>query len=160
MKKNWLIAEYKSNQVKRVERNLLIQEFEYYLPKITIKKNNLNPVKEILFPGYIFVHSSPEDYIAIKYTKGIKNIIQFGKSISYISIDEIQSMQMAEEKSKKNPICPQIQIGQDAFISEGSLKGSMVKICSLPSKERVDVLFTFLGSLRRATIPTKDLSFY
>ena len=69
-------------------------------------------------------------------------------------------MQMAEEKSKKNPICPEIQIGQDAFISEGSLKGSMVKICSLPSKERVDVLFTFLGSLRRATILTKDLSFY
>ena len=159
MKKKWLIAEYKSNQVKRVETNLLNQKFNYYLPKITIKKNNLNPVKEVLFPGYIFVHSSPEDYIAIKYTKGIKNIIQFGKSISYISIDEIQSMQMAEEKSKKNPICPQIQIGQDAFISEGSLKGSMVKICSLPSQERVGVLLTFLGSMRRVTIPIKDLIF-
>ena len=90
---------------------------------------------------------------------GIKNVIKFGDNISYISNEEIKSMQMAEETSKIDPIAPQIQIGKDVLISKGSLMGSMVKICSLPSRERVAVLFTFLGSMRRVTIPIKDLTF-
>ena len=159
MKKKWLIALYKGNEVKRVQSNLLNQNFDYYLPKITVKKNNSNSKEEVLFPGYIFVNICLENYSSLKYTLGIKNIIKFGGNVSCISNEDIQSMQMAEINSKIDPIASQIQIGQSAFISKGSLKGSMVKICSLPSKERVGVLHTFLGSMRRVTIPKKDLIF-
>ena len=162
MKNKWLIALYKINEVKRVETNLLNQEFNFYLPKITITKINSNTKEEVLFPGYIFVNTSSENYSALKYTKGIINIIKFGNNIPHISDDEIKAMQMAEESSKLVPVVPvasQIQVGQDAFISKGSLKGSMVKICSLPSKKRVGVLLSFLGSVRRVIIPEKDLIF-
>jgi citrate lyase synthetase len=90
---------------------------------------------------------------------GIKNIIKFGDNISIISDKEIAAMQMAEEASKIDPIASQIQIGQDAIIAKGSLAGSIVKVCSLPSKERVGILLSFLGSLRSITIPEKDLIF-
>ena len=159
MKKKWFIALYKSNEVKRVERNLLNQNFDFYLPKITIRKINNDPKEEILFPGYIFVSTCLENYPALKYTMGIKNIIKFGDTISYISSEDIISMQMAEEASKIEPLASQIQLGQEAIISEGSLKGSIVKICSLPSKKRVGVLLTILGSMRRIAIPEKDLIF-
>ena len=159
MKKNWLVATYKINEVRRLERNLLNQKFDYYLPKITTKKINSNPKEEILFPGYIFINISFINYSALKYTMGIKNIIKFGDNISCISNDEIEAMQMAEERSKIYPVTPQIQIGQDAMIAKGSLAGSVVKVCSLPSKERVGILLSFLGSLRRVTIPEKDLIF-
>jgi transcriptional antiterminator RfaH len=159
MKKKWLIALYKSNEVKRLESSLKNQKFDFYLPKITKKKINSNPKEEVLFPGYIFINTSFENYSALKYTMGIKNIIKFGNNIPCISNEEIKSMQVVEETSKIHPVALQIQIGQDALISNGSLKGSMVKICSLPSKERVGVLLTFLGSIRRVTIPKTDLSF-
>jgi len=159
MNKKWLIALYKNNEVKRVESNLSNQKFDFYLPKITIKKINTKPKVEVLFPGYIFVNTSFENYSALKYTMGIKNIIKFGDNISCIASEEIKAMQMAEEKSKIDPVASQIRIGQEVFISKGSLKGSIVKICSLPSKERVGVLLTFLGSIRRVTIPEKDLLF-
>jgi transcription antitermination factor NusG len=157
MKKNWLVATYKINEVRRVESNLLNQKFDYYLPKITTKKINSNPKLEILFPGYIFVNISFINYSALKYTKGIKNIIKFGDNISCISEEEIEAMQMAEETSKIDPVASQIQIGQDVMIAKGSLTGSIVKVCSLASKERVGVLLSFLGSVRRVTIPEKDL---
>lgn len=157
MKKKWLVASYKINEVKRVESNLLNQKFDYYLPKITIKKINFNPKEEVLFPGYIFVNTSLENYSALKYTIGIKNIIKFGDTISCISDEEIEAMQVVEENSKQEPIASQIQIGQEAIIKEGSLKGGIIKICSLPSKDRVSVLHYFLGAMRRITIPTKDL---
>ncbi|MDA9146335.1 hypothetical protein N9O15_02215 [Gammaproteobacteria bacterium] len=159
MKKNWLVATYKTNEVRRVESNLLNQKYDYYLPKITTKKINSNPKVEVLFPGYIFVNASLENYSVLKYTKGIKNIIKFGDNISYLSSEEIEAMKKVEETSKIDPVVSQIQIGQDVMIAKGSLTGSIVKVCSLPSKERVGVLLSFLGSVRRVTIPEKDLIF-
>jgi len=159
MEKNWFIASYKINEANRVTSNLSNQNFDFYLPKITTIKINSKPKVEALFPGYIFVNTSLENYSALKYTMGIKNIIKFGDNISCISHEEIKSMQMAEKKSKLEPVAQQIQIGQTATITKGSLKGSIVKICSLPSKERVSIFSTFLGCVRRITIPEKDLIF-
>ncbi len=159
MKKNWLVATYKTNEVRRLESNLLNQKFNYYLPKITTKKINSSAKVEVLFPGYIFVNTSLENYSALKYTIGIKNIIKFGDNISCISDEEIEAMQMAEETSKIDPVASQIHIGQDVMIAKGSFAGSIVKVCSLPSKERVGILLSFLGSVRRVTIPEKDLCF-
>ena len=159
MKNNWLVATYKINEVKRVERNLLNQKFDFYLPKITTKKINSKPKAELLFPGYIFVNTNLKNYSAIKYTIGIKNILKFGENISCISYEEIEAMQMAEEISKIEPVVSQIKIGQDVMIAKGSLTGIIAKVCSLPSKERVGVLLYFLGSVRRATISEKDLIF-
>ena len=159
MKKNWLVATYKINEVRRLESNLLNQKFDFYLPKITTRKINSNPKLEALFPGYIFVNTSLENYSSLKYTMGIKNIIKFGDNISCISDEEIEAMKMVEETSKIDPVVTQIKIGQNVMISKGSLKGSIVKVCSLPSKERVGVLLSFLGSMRRVTIPEKDLIF-
>ena len=159
MEKQWLIASYKSNEANRVTSNLSNQNFDFYLPKITTRKINSNPKVELLFPGYIFVNTDLENYSALKYTMGIKNIIKFGDNISRISSEEIEAIQMAEETSKLNPAVQQIQIGQEVKISKGSLTGSIVKVCSLPSKERVGVLLNFLGSLRRVTVSEKDLIF-
>ena len=159
MKKFWLVATYKINQVRRLENNLSNQKFDYYLPKITTIKTNSNPKEELLFPGYIFVNTGFENYSVLKYTLGIKNIIKFGNKISYITYEDIKNMQIAAETSRIDPLTPKIQIGQDALITSGSLKGNMVKICSLPSKERVEVFLTFLGSMRRVTISENDLIF-
>ena len=159
MKKNWLVATYKIKEVRRAENNLLNQKFDYYLPKITTKKINSNPKVEMLFPGYIFVNTSFENYSALKYTMGIRNIIKFGDNISCISDEEIEAMQMAEETSKIDPIVSQVKIGQAVTIAKGSLKGTIAKVCSLPAKERVGILLSFLGSVRRATISQKDLIF-
>tara|TARA_Y100001935_G_scaffold166812_1_gene137322 strand:- start:1461 stop:1943 length:483 start_codon:yes stop_codon:yes gene_type:complete len=159
MIKNWLVATYKINEVKRLEENLSNQKFDYFLPKITTKKINCKSKEEILFPGYIFVNTTIENYSALRYTVGIKNILKFGEKISCISNEEVKLMQITEETSKKNPISNKVKIGQDALIARGSLKGSLVKICSLPSNERVGILLSFLGSERQISISKKDLVF-
>ncbi|MDB2704840.1 hypothetical protein N9Z21_05490, partial [Gammaproteobacteria bacterium] len=87
-------------------------------------------------------------------------IIKFGDKISCICDEEIEAMHMAEEVSKIDLVVSQIQIGQDVIFAKGSLTGSIVKVCSLPSKERVGVFLSFLGSVRKVTIPEKDLIFW
>ena len=138
---------------------MFLKKFKYYLPKITTTKTNSNPKVEVLFPGYIFINTSSENYSVLKYTKGIKDILKFGDQISSLSSDEIKAMQMVEKTSKSSPLLRQLKIGQDAFVKKGSLKGNIVKICSLPSKDRVGILLHFLGSVRRVLISEKDLIF-
>ena len=81
MIKKWLVATYKINEVKRLEKNLLNQKFDFFLPKITVKKNSKSK-EEALFPGYIFINTSFENYSSLKYTIGIKNILKFRSKLA------------------------------------------------------------------------------
>jgi len=155
--KYWLVATYKINETKRVESNLSNQNFDYYLPKIKAIKPNFNPAEEALFPGYIFINTGLEDYSSIKYTIGIKKVIKFGNSIPRLTDNEIKSIQSLEKLSQCKPISSKIKIGQDAVVADGPFKGALVKICSLPSKGRIEVLLTMLGDLRRVKILKEDL---
>ena len=155
--KSWLVATYKINDNKRLESNLSSQNFDYYLPKIKIKKSNSNLGEEILFPGYVFINTGLEDYSLIKYTKGIKKVVKFGRNIPRLTDNEIKSIQSIEKLSNSKPIIPKINIGQEALVADGPFKGTLVKICSLPSKKRIEVLLTILGSLRKVSISNKDL---
>ena len=155
--KDWLTATYKINDVNRLEKNLIAQKFNYYLPKIVTIKNNSNPKEELLFPGYIFINTCFKNYSALQYTIGIKNVLKFGDNISCISDNEIKRIQKIEELSKIDPVVSQIQIGQDAVIRNGTFKGNIVKICSMPSRERVVVLLSLLGSARQINILKKDI---
>ena len=157
--KYWFVASYKINEVKRLELNLLNQKLDYYLPKITIKKINTSSKEEILFPGYIFLNTSLNYYSAIKYTKGIKSILKFGNNVPHIDDDEINKIREVEKSSKLDPITVDFKIGQEVTITKGSLKGVIVKICSLPAKKRVNVLISILGSFRKVNISEHDLKF-
>ncbi len=155
--KYWLVATYKINEIEKAERNLSNQNFDYYLPKMKIKKSDTYLKEEVLFPGYIFINTRLKDYSLIKYTKGIKKVVKFGSNIPRLTANEIKSIQSIEKLSNSKPITPKINIGQEAVVAEGPFKGTLVKICSLPSKNRIEVLLTFLGSLRRVNILNEDL---
>ena len=157
--KYWLVATYKINEIKRAENNLSNQKFDYYLPKIKVKKSSSYLGEEILFPGYVFIKTRLEDYSFVKYTKGIKKVVKFGKNIPRLTDDEINSIRSIEKLSNSEPITPKINIGQEAVVADGPFKGILVKICSLPSKNRIEVFLTFLGSLRKISILKKDLGF-
>ena len=152
--KKWYLIKTKPRQEKIAVTNLENQNYHVYCPWTKINNKIV-----VLFPGYIFIYTSLDNYATLQHTIGIKNIIKFGNNISFISNEEIISMQEIEDTSKIAPVARQIQIGKNAFISRGSLKGSIVKICSLPSRERVNVLLSFLGSMRRVNISMKNLTF-
>lgn len=157
--KYWLVATYNLNDIRKLESNLSNQNFEYYLPKISIKKINSAPKDEILFPGYVFIYTDMNKYSKLKYTKGLKDIIKFGTNISYLTDNEIKSIRIVEKLSKNEPVLQKIEIGQEALIVKGSFKGTIVKICSLPHKKRVDVLMNLLGSSRKVSLTREDLLF-
>jgi len=157
--KKWLVASYKNNELERLFLNLKNQKFEYYLPKINTSEPGCSSKEEIMFPGYIFVYVKQNEYMALKFTKGIKNLIQFGNFIPSINNNVINDIKEIEDLSKKNPRTIDIQIGQKVHINQGNFKGSLVEIISLPANERVNILIHILGSQRTVNIAIKELSF-
>lgn len=155
---NWIVASYKINEVARLELNLQNQKFDYYLPKIVLERFNTNLKEELMFPGYVFINTDIKNYTALKYTKGIKKILKFGQSIPYISKDDIDAIIKVEHESKNNPKLARYKVGQEVAIKVGSFKGNLVKICSLPAAQRVDILIHVLGSKRKINIALEDLS--
>ena len=157
--KHWIVATYKVNEIKKVESNLSNQNFDYYLPKIIFEKTNSKIKEEVLFPGYIFIHTSFENCLPISNTIGIKDIIKFGNYIPSLTDNHIKSIKAIVESSKLNPKVEKIEIGQEAFITSGPLRGNLVKVCSFPSRKRVGVLLNILGSLKKINISQKILKF-
>jgi len=157
--KHWIVATYKINEIKKVEINLSNQNFDYYLPRIIFEKNNSKIKEEVLFPGYIFINTSFENCTPISNTIGIKDIIKFGNYIPSLTNNHIKSIEAIVESSKSNPKVEKIEIGQEAIIASGPLRGNLVKVYSLPSRKRVEVLLHMLGSLKKVNISQKSLKF-
>ena len=153
----WLVAIYKINEQLSLENNLKNQKLLYYLPRITIKNNNSISKEELLFPGYIFIKTTFDNYSTLNYTKGIKKILRFGNNISCMSEKDIAEIRIIEKNSKNEPISLKVVIGQEVNIVKGPLKGSLVEIGSIPSNKRVDILLSILGTKRRVNIPVHDL---
>ena len=155
--KVWMIATYKNNELKRLKDNLQNQDLEYYYPKINTKKYNLTPKEEPLFPGYIFIYSCIKNYSKIKYTRGISKVIRFNNNIATLEDDEIFELKKIESESSSKPIVQKIYVGQEATMSEGPLKGSLIKIASLPNKDRVNIFIHILGKKRRVTASLNEI---
>tara|TARA_B110000259_G_C13931858_1_gene369226 strand:+ start:62 stop:283 length:222 start_codon:yes stop_codon:yes gene_type:complete len=67
--KVWIVATYKINELKRLQENLQNQDSEYYHPKIKTINQNLLVKEELLFPGYILINTSLENYTKLKYNR-------------------------------------------------------------------------------------------
>jgi len=149
--KVWMVATYKKNELKRLQNNLQNQNFKFYYPKIKTIKNNLSIEEEPLFHGYIFICARIEDYQKIKYTKGISNVISFNNNIATLANDEITELKRIEETSSLEPIVQKVFVGQEGAMIDGPFKGSLIKIASLPKKDRVNIFVHILGTNRRIT---------
>lgn len=156
--KVWMVATYKINELKRLQDNLKNQAFEYYNPKIKVRNLNLSPKEEPLFPGYIFINANPEYYQKIKYTKGITEVIRFNKSIAILHNNEINELKKIEDHSFAEPFIQKIFVGQEATMSKGPFKGSLITIASLPKNDRVNIFLHILGTKRKIMTPLKEIN--
>ena len=156
--KVWMVATYKINEFNRLKENLSNQNFQYYHPKIKTKKNDSSAKEEALFPGYVFIHASLDKYTKIKYTKGVSKVIRFNNNVAILEDEEINQLKVLEKESLIKPIVQKVFVGQEAVMSDGPFKGSIITIASLPEKERVNIFIDILGSKRKASAPLSEIN--
>ena len=102
---------------------------------------------EAMFPGYLFakfIYST--QHRAVENSHGIRGIVHFGDRLATLPeniVAELQSRMGAEQVVTLD--CS-IKVGQSVEVIEGPFQGLEVVVTHLlPAKDRIRVLFEFLG---------------
>ena len=153
LKNIWYAVRFKINELELFERNLKNQKFIFYIPKFTKKVRN-NKLKIIsLFPGYGFVKNTNLELNALRYTRGVIDIVKFGDNYAFIEDEIIKHVKDVENISQTKPIEKSLSIGDEISIRGGPFKDYISRVISLPAKDRVTVLMSLLGSDKNITLP-------
>jgi len=154
LEKKWFVIFYQLINELKLINNLQNQNFDFYIPKILVSKNN-RIKNSPLFPGYGFVRSADNQISSLKYTKGLKYILKFGNSHACVDISIINDIKKFSQDYQNNSLLIKPELQSDVTILRGPLKGNLVRVMSLTKNDRVKFLYSLLG---RNKISETDLN--
>jgi transcriptional antiterminator RfaH len=100
-----------------------------------------------MFPGYLFakfVYST--QHRAVESSHGIRGIVHFGDRLATLPENIVAALQSSVGAEEVMTLDCSIRVGQPVEIIEGPFQGLEVLVTHLvPAKERIRVLFEFLG---------------
>ena len=159
----WVAVSTKPHQEKQAELSIGQLGVECFLPQLEekkiirrIRKTCIGP----LFPGYLFARIDPlEQYRMIKYTKGVRTVVEFGSSPGFVDdqiIDSIRSQMV--NGCIRLPNEP-TQSGQVVRIVRGPLEGmEAIFERHMSGPQRVILLFRAISYQARLVIPREMVS--
>ncbi len=143
--RQWYVVNTKARNEERSAMNLEQGGIEVLAPKLRFRRwkdGKFTDIIEPMFPGYIFVKFHPVDeYRLVKYTRGIKTIVNFNgriiplheRLIEFIRGRLVEGVATVERKT--------FQKGEKIIIQEGPFKGfSGIFEKELEGKERIAIL--------------------
>ncbi len=100
--------------------------YECYLPVIKFTRQWSDRLKEIelpLFPGYLFCRMNPHNRLPVLTTPGVMQIVGVGKTPIPVEEQEIDAIQRVGKSGISLMPWPYLQVGQEARIEAGPLRG-------------------------------------
>ena len=131
------------------------------MPQITLRKRRhgtWQQVTEPMFPGYIFagVLLGEQDIAPIRSTVGCLQVVRFGGHLIPLPVSVMQSLL----RSQQDPLdtARTFRAGERLRVESGPFEGLEAVFDQPRGEDRVQVLITVLGGLRRVEVATKALS--
>jgi transcriptional antiterminator RfaH len=125
-------------------------DVECFSPRLRFRKmTKRGPVwfVEAMFPGYLFakfVYS--KQHRAVESSHGIRGIVHFGDRLATLPENIVVGLQSRVGTEEIVTVDSSLKVGQPVQITEGPFQGLEVVVTHLlPAKERIRVLFEFLG---------------
>src|SRR5262249_31662338 len=133
---SWFALTVRPNHERTVERSLVYQGFEAYLPTQRVRRRWSDRTKEmdaVLFPGYVFCRFLLADRLRVLNSPGVRSIAGLGRDPA--PVDEAEISAVRALISSGHPIMPwpYFRIGQSVLIDHGplaSLRGVVVRTTS------------------------------
>lgn len=160
----WLVAKTKPNSEQIALRNIKNQLFEYYFPRIQVKKAKRKKtvlVEQPLFPGYLFVKINPlQHWTSLKYTYGVHSVIMASQKVPATVPEAILEDLRAREDQQGFIVLPaprRLLEGDTVTIKSGPFHGHRGLVEKMNGKERQRVLLALLGNQIRVLVDESDL---
>ena len=163
MEKNtviWTLVYTKAKQEIRAKKHLENQDFQVFLPIISIEQgsNKSRSEKlEVMFPRYIFVKLNQEDdWSCIRSTMGVSKIIFFGQRVAQVPYQLITYLQSKSDQAgvfKQKKIERDFQKGEKIIIKKGAFQGMEAIFVSKNSKSVPAISFNSLDNVNTNLTP-------
>lgn len=158
----WYTLYTKPNSEYRVQTALHERGIDTYLPEIRATNKKNKHAREPFFPCYLFMNVNLE---AIGYSKwqwvpGLRHIVEFGGQPIPLSENTINALRVKVDNMGDYGSQPlnHFHPGENVRITQGPLR-DMIAIFDGPTTpgQRVQVLFTLLGSVKTVNIDPSHL---
>lgn len=132
-------------------KNLRDQNYEVYLPLISVKKRlrgRYRQVSEAMFPRYLFVRlaAGVHDWGPIRSTPGVSGLVRFGMEHAVAPDNLIDALRQREDENGLIPLKPPaLDTGDKVRITEGPFKDIEAIIHAKSGEERVILLMNIAG---------------
>lgn len=155
----WYVVLTKPRQEQRALEHLEQQGASAFLPlfqRELIAKGVRTLRAEPLFPGYLFLQSSPADPLLskIRFTLGARGLLYFGKQpavVGTLLVDDLQQRNLCNEtESLYNK-------GQEVMLNSGPFKNYEAIFQHYDGKERAMVLLSLLGQQSELLVELQEL---
>lgn len=151
MEKKWLVFYTKSRHDMRVCEYLQHRGYEIFLPmQSTVRQwsDRKKKVRVPLFRSYIFVHDLECRIPEILQTPGIAWNVRYNNKPAVLRDKEIETIKrfLATGLFVETGTDPLLQVGEDAEVIDGPLKGVRGKILDSSAGEKFSVTLEVLGN--------------
>jgi transcription antitermination factor NusG len=158
MARYWYAVRSKPRQEDAVWRQIILQGFEAFYPRIRVHPVNPRSRKvKPYFPGYLFVQADLDEagLSVFQWMPHAVGLVSFGGEPAIVPEHLIQAIQrrMEEINAAGGELLEGIKPGDVVWISEGPFHGyEAIFDARLPGSERVRVLIEFLGNKRKVPV--------
>jgi len=160
----WYVVKTKPRQEEIAKTHLENQNFETYLPYLTVNKRRQGKwqrVREVLFPGYLFIHvdTAVQTVAPVRSTLGVSGLVRFGNQLLPVEDSLIQCIKNQEEgvAAAAPEAAAQFQAGEKVAILNGPFAGVTAAFHMAKSSDRVMVLIKILGGEKLIAIDVNSL---
>lgn len=156
---NWYAVFCKPRQEAIAEENLRRQDFDVYLPRISVthrRRGKWADVIEALFPRYLFIQIDPQKHSTsvVRSTRGAIDMVRFGDRLAMVPKEIIDVIKQQEDAATENlnNSQPLFNPGTPVKIVGGAFLGVNAIFNEHDGTARVIVLLELLGKINRVKI--------
>lgn len=151
MERKWLVFYTKSRHEMKVRGYLQCKGYDVFVPVQKVLRQWSDRKKWVvtpLFRSYIFVNDMESKIQDILQVPGIAWNIRYNNQPAYLREQEIETIKrfLATGLHIETSAHPAFQVGDEAEVLDGPLKGIRGKIIATPSGEKFSVTLEVLGN--------------
>ena len=159
--KSWYLLMTKPKQEALAQTHLENQGYKVFCPVMRIVKSlrgKQQSSMEPLFPRYLFIELDDinQDWSPIRSTKGVLQMVRFGRNWAKVDIEIVESLRQREamlEQSQQNQTL--FKPGEKLRVTSGPFYGLEAEFERMDQDQRVVALMNVLGQSQALTLDLK-----
>ena len=158
--RRWFVLYTRARFEKTVDRQLLDEQIESYLPSQTVIKRWSDRKKKIeqpLFPGYVFIHTTEKERLSAVAASGVVRCVMFNNKVAVVRDVEIENIKRLLGKGHTVEVHPSLPVGTRVRIVRGLLAGIEGILTDISGKRKFAVTLEALNRSVLTEISSGDV---